>query len=178
MAEGFDSLLCDKSRLPCIAPLGRELVVHVIALTLSQPTQAPSHTLDCACDAKAVGTRRRPFGREDLARCRRARWEQFAGGCHAQTRRVRSAGLPFFDIRPCRSLPTRMSLRVHFVVAGKRRDDLEARGKWRRCGRTLDRFAQLQKKAGSRTGNDCPIATIQEAGLDGFWIDRVRKANG
>jgi transposase len=42
----------------------------------------------------------------------------------------------------------------------------------------LDRFAQLQEKARSRKGQLFPIVTIQEAGLDGFWIDRVLKANG
>lgn len=42
----------------------------------------------------------------------------------------------------------------------------------------LDRFAQLQEKVQSRTGNQLPIVSIQEAGLDGFWIDRVLKANG
>lgn len=42
----------------------------------------------------------------------------------------------------------------------------------------LDRFAQLQEKARSRTGQLFPIVTIQEAGLDGFWIDRVLRANG
>jgi len=31
-----------------------------------------------------------------------------------------------------------------------------------------DRFAQLQEKAISRTGQPCPVVTIQEAGLDGF----------
>lgn len=41
----------------------------------------------------------------------------------------------------------------------------------------LDRFAQLQARVKSRTGNQFPIVTIQEAGLDGFWIDRVLKAN-
>jgi transposase len=42
----------------------------------------------------------------------------------------------------------------------------------------LNRFAQLQEKVRSRTGNRVPIVSIQEAGLDGFWIDRVLKANG
>lgn len=42
----------------------------------------------------------------------------------------------------------------------------------------LDRFVQLQEKARSRTGIQFPIVTIQEAGLDGFWIHRVLKANG
>ena len=41
----------------------------------------------------------------------------------------------------------------------------------------LDRFTELQEKARSRTGQRFPIVTIQEAGLDGFWIDRVLKAN-
>jgi transposase len=42
----------------------------------------------------------------------------------------------------------------------------------------LGRFTQLQEKVRSRTGQRFPIVTIQEAGLDGFWIDRVLKANG
>jgi len=37
----------------------------------------------------------------------------------------------------------------------------------------LARFAQLREKARSRTGQDYPIITVQEAGLDGFWIHRV-----
>ena len=37
----------------------------------------------------------------------------------------------------------------------------------------LRRFAQLKEKARARTGRDFPIITIQEAGLDGFWIHRV-----
>jgi transposase len=35
----------------------------------------------------------------------------------------------------------------------------------------LKRFAQLKDKARGRTGKDFPIIVIQEAGLDGFWID-------
>lgn len=42
----------------------------------------------------------------------------------------------------------------------------------------LGRVTQLQEKVRSRTGNQVPIVSIQEAGLDGFWIDRVLKANG
>jgi transposase len=34
----------------------------------------------------------------------------------------------------------------------------------------LRRFAELRCKAVARTGRDCPIIVIQEAGLDGFWI--------
>jgi transposase len=42
----------------------------------------------------------------------------------------------------------------------------------------LARFAQLRKKARARTGRDFPIIVIQEAGLDGFWINRVLVAEG
>jgi transposase len=37
----------------------------------------------------------------------------------------------------------------------------------------LARFTQLREKAQARTGQSFPIIVIQEAGLDGFWIDRV-----
>jgi transposase len=42
----------------------------------------------------------------------------------------------------------------------------------------LQRFAQLKEKARARTGQDYPILTIQEAGLDGFWIHRVLQSEG
>src|SRR5580704_6519828 len=45
-----------------------------------------------------------------------------------------------------------------------------------RCGDVsglLQRFAQLREKARVRTGKVFPLIVIQEAGLDGFWIDRV-----
>src|ERR1700741_565607 len=42
----------------------------------------------------------------------------------------------------------------------------------------LRRFAQLEEKARARTGRDFPIITIQEAGLDGFWIHRVLQSAG
>src|ERR1700682_4167793 len=42
----------------------------------------------------------------------------------------------------------------------------------------LRRFAQLKEKARARTGRDFPIITIQEAGLDGFWIHRVLQSEG
>src|SRR5438552_12995388 len=42
----------------------------------------------------------------------------------------------------------------------------------------LKRFAQLKEKARARTGRDFPVITIQEAGLDGFWIHRVLQAEG
>src|ERR1051325_6818359 len=42
----------------------------------------------------------------------------------------------------------------------------------------LKRFAQLKEKARARTGLDFPVITIQEAGLDGFWIHRVLQSDG
>lgn len=45
-------------------------------------------------------------------------------------------------------------------------------------GELLDRFEQLQQKARLRTGKLIPIVTIQEAGLDGFWIHRVQETRG
>src|SRR5438105_3006171 len=42
----------------------------------------------------------------------------------------------------------------------------------------LRRFAQLKEKARARTGLDFPVITIQEAGLDGFWIHRVLQSEG
>jgi transposase len=45
-------------------------------------------------------------------------------------------------------------------------------------GALLARFAELKRKATMRTGQDYPIITIQEAGLDGFWIHRVLQGEG
>ena len=42
----------------------------------------------------------------------------------------------------------------------------------------LARFSQLKEKAQARTGRTFPIIVIQEAGLDGFWIDRILKNAG
>ena len=42
----------------------------------------------------------------------------------------------------------------------------------------LKRFAQLKEKAKGRTGKVFPLIVIQEAGLDGFWIDRVLQNEG
>src|SRR5438093_1351027 len=39
-------------------------------------------------------------------------------------------------------------------------------------------FAELRRKAEVRTGHSYPIVTIQEAGLDGFWLHRVLQQNG
>jgi transposase len=42
----------------------------------------------------------------------------------------------------------------------------------------LMRLGQLQEKARARTGQVFPIITVQEAGLDGFWIHRVLLREG
>jgi transposase len=42
----------------------------------------------------------------------------------------------------------------------------------------LTLFAELRRKAEVRTGQSYPIITIQEAGLDGFWLHRVLQQNG
>ena len=42
----------------------------------------------------------------------------------------------------------------------------------------LARLSQLREKARARTGRVFPIITIQEAGLDGFWIHRVLHKEG
>jgi transposase len=42
----------------------------------------------------------------------------------------------------------------------------------------LTLFAELRRKAEVRTGQSYPIITIQEAGLDGFWLHRVLRQNG
>jgi transposase len=42
----------------------------------------------------------------------------------------------------------------------------------------LERFARLREKARARTGKVFPLIVIQEAGLDGFWIHRVLRAEG
>ena len=42
----------------------------------------------------------------------------------------------------------------------------------------LKLFAELKRKAQARTGESYPIITIQEAGLDGFWLHRVLQLEG
>ncbi len=39
-------------------------------------------------------------------------------------------------------------------------------------------FAELKRKAQARTGESYPIITIQEAGLDGFWLHRALQQEG
>lgn len=54
MAEGLDGLLRDKTRPPGIAPLERDLIDKVVALTLEPPTQEATHWTVRAM-AKAAG---------------------------------------------------------------------------------------------------------------------------
>jgi transposase len=42
----------------------------------------------------------------------------------------------------------------------------------------LLRFAELKRKAQARTGDSFPIVTIEEAGLDGFWLHRLLEGEG
>lgn len=42
----------------------------------------------------------------------------------------------------------------------------------------LAHFAELQRKTKARTGQSFPIVSIQEAGLDGFWIHRILEQDG
>ena len=42
----------------------------------------------------------------------------------------------------------------------------------------LQRFCDLKQKALARTGETFPIVVIQEAGLDGFWLDRALEDEG
>jgi len=42
----------------------------------------------------------------------------------------------------------------------------------------LKLFADLKRKAAARTGESYPVITIQEAGLDGFWLHRVLQQEG
>ncbi|MGY4328008.1 hypothetical protein ACVWWG_002425 [Bradyrhizobium sp. LB7.2] len=39
-------------------------------------------------------------------------------------------------------------------------------------------FAELRRKAQAGTGESYPIITVQEAGLDGFWLHRVLQQDG
>jgi len=42
----------------------------------------------------------------------------------------------------------------------------------------FDLLSKLQEKSRTKTGKTYPIITIQEAGLDGFWIHRTLVNNG
>ena len=69
------------------------------------------------------------------------------------------------------SLEFSRSTWITSLLPGGRGEDIEPRGPWWRC--LLGRFAQLRKKMRAGTGKVFPFVIIQEAGLDGFWIDRV-----
>lgn len=42
----------------------------------------------------------------------------------------------------------------------------------------LTYFAELRRKARARTGRNFRIVSVQEAGLDGFWIHRIIEREG
>ena len=42
----------------------------------------------------------------------------------------------------------------------------------------FDLLAKLRERSRTKTGHRYPIISIQEAGLDGFWIHRLLQANG
>ena len=46
------------------------------------------------------------------------------------------------------------------------------------AGALLDHFAELQRRAQARCGEEFAIIAIQEAGLDGFWLHRVLEREG
>jgi len=46
------------------------------------------------------------------------------------------------------------------------------------AGALLDCFAELQRKAQARCGEEFAIIAIQEAGLDGFWLHRALEREG
>ena len=46
------------------------------------------------------------------------------------------------------------------------------------AGALLDHFAELQRRAQARCGEEFAIIAIQEAGLDGFWLHRVLEQEG
>src|SRR5580693_769750 len=45
-------------------------------------------------------------------------------------------------------------------------------------GALLTVFGELKAKAKARMDRDYPMITIQEAGLDGFWLDRSLRTEG
>ena len=45
-------------------------------------------------------------------------------------------------------------------------------------GGLLALFAELRRRAKEQTGSDYPVVTIQEAGLDGFWLHRALQKEG
>jgi hypothetical protein len=66
----------------------------------------------------------------------------------------------------------------HFAVARRRREDVEASGAWWRCGRTTGALCATSRESAGEDGEVFPFVVIQEAGLDGFWIDRALQNEG
>jgi transposase len=64
------------------------------------------------------------------------------------------------------------------AVARRRREDVEAVVRGGDVAGLLERFARLREKTRARTGKVFPFVVIQEADLDGFWIDRALQNKG
>src|SRR5881392_2507277 len=67
---------------------------------------------------------------------------------------------------------------VTSLSPGKGREDSKHSVEAGDVAELLKLFAELKRKAQMRTGESYPIITIQEAGLDGFWLHRVLKQEG
>ena len=66
----------------------------------------------------------------------------------------------------------------HIAVARRRREDVEARCAWRRCRPATGALCATSEESAGENGEGLPFVVIQEAGLDGFWIDRVLRKEG
>ena len=66
----------------------------------------------------------------------------------------------------------------YVAVARGRREDVEARGPWWRCRRATGALCATSEEGTGATGKVFPFVVIQEAGLEGFWIDRALQNEG
>ena len=66
----------------------------------------------------------------------------------------------------------------HVAVARRRREDVDARCAWRRCRRATGALCATSEESAGENGEVFPFVVIQEAGLDGFWIDRALRKEG
>ena len=88
---------------------------------------------------------------------------------------IRSESLRDFRFNGTQSL----NLADHIVVAGRRREDVEAqRARWGHRRELLARFSKPNRRRWRGLEDHSPIIVIQEAGLDGFWIHRALESEG
>ena len=64
------------------------------------------------------------------------------------------------------------------LVAGRRGEDVEARGRGRRPGGAVGSVREAEGEGAGEHGPSYRIVGIQEAGLDGFWIHRALENEG